>query len=97
MKSCKSNEGELFGASVVVKLFDATDKEIGMTIGGSKEIAYAMSQSERIVKAVSHSSLFGNEITERVSFTKEIFDKVRNQHKLGEHLLFWVGEPLVRN
>ena len=92
-----ANEGRLFSARVVVKLFDASDNEIGMTIGGAKEIAYAMANSKRIAKAVSHSPLFGKEVTERASLSEKVLDSVRNNHKLGEFLLFWVGAPLVVN
>ena len=91
------DEGRLFSEKVVVKLYDSSEKEIGMTIGGAKEIAYAMAHSKRIVKAVSHSPLFGKEVTERASLSQRTLDKVKDQKKLGENLLFWVGEPLVVN
>lgn len=91
------NEGRLFSEKVVVKLYDSSDKEIGMTIGGAKEIAYAMAHSQRVAKAVSHSPLFGKEITERSSLSQRTLDKVRDHKKFGENLLFWVGEPLVVN
>ena len=91
------NEGRLFSEKVVVKLYDSSDKEIGMTIGGAKEIAYAMAHSQRVAKAVSHSPLFGKEITERSSLSQRTLDKVRDHKKFGENLLFWVGEPLIVN
>ena len=88
--------GELFGEKVVVKLYDAQGKEIGMTIGGTKEIAYAMSQSKRIAKAICYSEMFGEETVLRSGIESQL-DKYKDKHKLGEHLLFWVGVPLVVN
>jgi len=90
-------EGKLINEVFVIKLFDDSDKEIGMTVGGVDAVAYAFANSKRAVKAVGNNSLFGEETWLKSNFTEKQLAKVRNCHKLGEDLLFWQGEPLVVN
>lgn len=86
----------LISGREVIKLYDAQDNEIGMTVGGSKEIAYAMAHSTRISKAVAHNPMFGEEVIMRKDICMHL-DKVMNNHRLGDNLLFWAGAPLVVN
>lgn len=91
-----SNTGQLFSEKQAVRLYDAQDNEIGITIGGAKEIAYAMANSQRIVKAISYSALYGKETTLRADISS-LLGKYKDKHKFGANLLFWVGEPIVIN
>ena len=90
-------EGKLISEVFVIKLFDEADKEIGMTVGDVNAAAYAFANSKRAVKAVGSNNLFGEETWLKRNFTERQLSKVRYCHKLGEDLLFWVGEPLVIN
>lgn len=90
-------EGKLICEVFVIKLFDEADKEIGMTVGDVNAAAYAFANSKRAVKAVGNNNLFGKETWMKKDFSEKQLSKVRNRHKLGDDLLFWVGKPLIIN
>lgn len=90
-------EGKLISEVFVIKLFDDADNEIGMTVGDVNNAVYAFANSKRAVKAVGNNSLFGEETWLKRDFSEKQLSKVRNRHKLGNDLLFWVGAPLVVN
>ncbi len=88
-KKGKSQEDEGGVMFTPARLYDGEGKEIGVTCYTHEAIVYAMAHSERIQSAKTVSPLFGSEEIKRSDVSEKMFAKVRNNHKLGECLLFW--------
>ena len=78
-------------------LYDKDGKQIGVTNYKNEAIAYAMANHPSIEKAQTFDPMFGKVEVERKSFSASTLEKVKDKKKYGEHLLFWVGAPLVVN
>ena len=78
-------------------LYNKDGKQIGVTTYTNEAIAYAMANHASIESAETFDPMFGKVTVERKSFSASTLEKVKDKRKYGEHLLFWVGAPLVVN